>query len=182
VTTNVTLWLVVALLTNALLGCGKRACQEQYAPGDRFNITVNGSLAGDTPCDIMPLHEGDSFTLIVGPIAETDQDGCPVSYLGQGLVPNYASGVMTSCLNSVEDPRTLSCCGMVHGCLVCQVSELSALPTGSDPIIEHATLTSVTSSHVEDWGALDAGICLPNNCAWDEYDVTIERVAIGANN
>jgi hypothetical protein len=175
-------WTMVLLAATGLFGCNGQTCQPKYTPGDQFKITINGSLSGDTPCDIMPLHAGDSFVLTVGAILETDQNGCPEFYAGQPQVPGYTKGVLSTC-PPVESPRALSCCGMLHGCQVCLHSELGALPSGSKQVIEHATLTSSVSSTLEDWGALDGGTCLlPADCFWDEYDVTIEKLANGANN
>ena len=31
------------------------------------------------------------------------------------------------------------------------------------------------SSYVQDWAALDGGACLPTDCAWDQYDVRVEK-------
>jgi hypothetical protein len=165
----------VWLAAICLLSCAKPNCPSDYSTGDRFRITVNGSLSGDTPCDIMPLSPGDSFVLTVGAADATDPStGCP-RYSALPTAPDYAKGVLNGSCSSAESPMALSCCGLLHGCLVCMNSQVSPLPSGSQQVVEHAALTSMVSSYVQDWAALDGGACLPTDCAWDQYDVRIEK-------
>ena len=169
-------WVVVRLAPIGLLACNNQECHSDYATGDRFKITVTGSLAGDTPCDIMPLRPGDSSVLTVGASYGSDPStGCPAGYSAQPEVPTNAKGVLSTCL-SAESPMALSCCGRLHGCQVCMFSQVSPLPSGSQQVVQHAILTSTVSSSVVDWGALDGGVCLPTDCAWDQYDVRVEKM------
>ena len=166
---------LMALMAFGSCACSKQNCPSGIGPGDQFKITVNSSLAGDTPCDLMPLHPGDSFVLTADNLNMKDPDtGCSI-YPATTTVPNFARGVVTFCTSASTD-LGMACHANLHGCDVLLQSSISPLPNSSQRVVAHAILTNMVSSGVTDWDALDGGVCLPDDCAWDQYDVTVEKI------
>jgi hypothetical protein len=166
---------LMALVAFGLCACSKQNCPSDVAPGDQFRITINTSLAGDTPCDLMLLHPGDSFILTAADSNLKDPNtGCSI-YPATTAVPSFARGVLNLCTPAPTD-LALACHGNLHGCELLLQSSVSPLPNNSQRVVEHAILTNMASSGVTDWKALDGGVCLPDDCAWDQYDVTVEKI------
>jgi hypothetical protein len=175
-TTNTLFKLLMLGVSIVDLSCSKDNCTQSYQPGDKFRVTINESEPGDTPCDLFPLHPGDSFELAVGDDSTWNDgnSGCR-GYAATSQVPSFATGILSSCGPGGYLGQT--CSGqLTNGCGVNYRSEIDLGSGGLGQTVEHAKFSYMLSSYVEDWGELDGGACLPNDCAWDQYDVRIDRL------
>jgi hypothetical protein len=162
------------LLAGWLLpSCGNDTCPSAN-PGDKFEITVNGIRAGNTPCAALHLDPGVKFTMTVARPAHQDQSGVCVGPYAEPNVPSFARGFLTRCLAD-RFPLGLECNGTYTDgvSVACDIEvgfQASPLPSKVGDVIEHSVITASAQ-----------GDCLSWECGGNIYDVRIEKLPPGSD-